>query len=189
MAQTDLGIANLAFLDMGQPALVTGAEESKAGRLYRATFEPTVLEILRAHPWRCAQREAILTVDALVDTPFDFDYACTLPNDFVKVVKVNDHIIKFKVIGQHLCVDDNAPRLTYIARVPTGEFDPLLVSVIAARLSWRWCIHMTDSATQAKSLQETFQKIFADAKFSDALDGAPEDPPMGTWAEARLSEA
>jgi hypothetical protein len=31
--------------------------------------------------------------------------------------------------------------------------------------------------------------VLADAKFADAIDGAPEDPPLGTWAEARLSEA
>ena len=189
--QTDLGIANLALIDLGQPVLGDGLEQSKAGRLYRASYEPTVREILRAHPWRCARREATLTVDTSpgVGTPFNFDNFCALPSGFVKVVRVNDQIDKFEVIGKWLAVDDDAPKLTYIKRVPTAEFDDLLVSTIAARLSWRWCMAITNSTTQTQQAQKSFMEIFADAKFADAMDGAPEEMPLGTWAQARLSEA
>jgi hypothetical protein len=188
---TDLGIANLALIDLGQPVLVTGLEDSKAGRLFRSSFEPTVREILRAHPWRCARREATLTVDASpgVGTPFNFDNFCALPAGFVRVVRVNDQIDKFEVVGKWLAVNDDAPELTYIKRVETSEFDDLLTSTIAARLTWRWCMAITNSITQTQQAQKDFLSIFADAKFADALDGAPEEPPMGTWAQARLSEA
>jgi len=185
--QSDLGIANLAMIDLGQPALVTGNEDSKAGRIYRAQFEQTVKEILRSHPWRCARRRVILTPDASHQPPFGFAYAAPLPADFVKVIKFNNNIDKFKVTGPYLESDDDGPELTYVARVPTAEFDALLVSSIAARLAWRWCMPLTDSANAAKEYRQAFSDIFADAKFADALDGAPEEPPIGTWAVARMT--
>lgn len=190
MAQTDLGIANLALTDLGQSMLATENDNSKAGRLYRGSYEQTVQEILRAHPWRCARRQAILAPDPDPDTvpPFGFAFALVLPAQFLKVVKFSQNIDKFEVVGTHLQCDDDAPELTYIARVPTGEFDPLLVASIAARLAWRWCIPLTDNAIAATNYQKTFTEIFADAKFADALDGAQEEPPMGTWAQARISE-
>jgi hypothetical protein len=176
-------------MQLGQPALATGLEQSPVGRLYRGTFERIVLGVLRSHPWRCCRREAVLTVDAAAGTPFNFDNFCALPEGFVRVVRVNDQIDKFEVIGKWIAVDDDAPELTYIKRVPTGEFDDGLVMTIAARCAASWCLSITESTTRAEALRKEFESVFADAKFADALDGAPEDEPIGTWAEARLSEA
>lgn len=186
--QTDLGIANLALIDLGQPLLATEQDDSKAGRIYRASFQQTVKEILRSHPWRCARKQVQLACDPAAKPPFGFGFACPLPGDFVKVVKFNQHIDKFEVIGRWLQCDDEAPQLTYIARKPTAEFDDLLVASIAGRLAWRWCLPITDNATAVEAYKKTFSEIFSDAKFADALDGAQEEPPIGTWAQARISE-
>ena len=185
---TDLDIINLALIELGQPALATLDNTSKPGRIMGALYEPTVKEILFGHPWRCCQKLQVLSVDPDATEPFDFDYACALPADFVRVVKVNDNIDKFRVVGQHIHVDDDAPDLTYTARVPTSEFNPGLVSAIVARLSARACIAITDNATDAKSRADGYLIILADAKFNDSMNGAPEDNPIGTWAQARLSE-
>lgn len=186
---TDVEIANLALIDLGQPAISGFTDEGKAARLLRAVYEPTVKEVLRNHPWRCARVQVVLTEDPGATPAFGFDNACALPADFIRVVRVNDHIDKFEVIGDHLHVDDDAPELTYTARVSESQFDAGLVNVIAARLAWRLCIALTDNATAAQGLQKVYESVLADAKFADALDGAPEDEPIGTWAQARLSEA
>jgi hypothetical protein len=70
------------------------------------------------------------------------------------VVKVNDHLDKYEVVGAHLHIDDDAPELTYTARVSTALFDPGLVTAIAARLAWRLCYALTDNANAAESLPE-----------------------------------
>lgn len=189
MGETDLGIANLALIDLGQPALATGQEASVAGRLFRASFEPTVKEVLRLHPWRCCRAQIKLTQDPDAIPPFGFAFSHRLPSDFVKVIKFEDNIEKFEIVGDHLQCDFDTPELTYVARKPTAQFDSLLVSTIAARLSWRWCKALTESANAAKEYKDVFATIIAEAKFADALDGAPEEQPMGTWASARLSEA
>jgi hypothetical protein len=186
--QTDLEIANLALLDLGQPLLATEQDDSKAGRIFRASFEITVREILRTHPWRCCRMQAILVPDPDAKPPFGFAHSHVLPYDFVKVVKFQQNIDKFEVIGRHLQCDSEAPYLTYVARKPTAYFDDLLVSSIACRCAWRWCLPLTDNATAVEAYKKTFSEIFADAKFADALDGAQEEPPIGTWAQARISE-
>jgi hypothetical protein len=186
---TDVEIANLALIDLGQPAVSAFTDDGKAARLLRAIYEPTVKDVLRHHSWRCARKKVVLADDPDATPAFGFSNACALPADFVRVVRVNDHLDKFEVVGAHLHIDDDAPELTYTARVDEALFDPGLVSVIAARLAMRLCIPLTDNATAAQGLQKVHETTLADAKFADALDGAPEDNPIGTWAEARLSEA
>jgi hypothetical protein len=58
---TDLGIANLALIDLGQPVLAVADSTSKAGRLFLTSYEPTVLEILRDHPWRCCRNQTLMS--------------------------------------------------------------------------------------------------------------------------------
>ena len=186
---TDVGIANLALVDIGEPTIASFEAEGKAARIMRAVYEPTVLEVLRGHPWRCCRKQVVLAADPDAVPTFGWDAAFPLPSDFVKVIKVNDHIDKFERVGRHLFVNDTAPQLTYTARVPSVYFDPLLVSVVAARLAARVCMTMTDNATAAKGYNEAYAAISGEAKLADAMDGAPEDMPIGTWAQARLSEA
>lgn len=186
---TDVEIANLALIDLGQPAITDFDEDSKAARFLRVVYEPTVKAMLRGHPWRCARKLQVLADDPDATPAFGYSNACTLPPDFIKVVRVNDHLDKFEIIGTHLHVDDDAPELTYTARVSEAQFDAGLVSSISAALTARLCIPLTDNATAAQEYQKNAASVLADAKFADALDGAPEDQPIGTWAEARLSEA
>jgi hypothetical protein len=184
---TDLGIANLALIELGQPPLAVADNTSKAGRLILTSYEPRLKMILRSHPWRCARRQIVLSADPDATPPFGFSVACQLPEGFLKVVKFNNHIDKFEIVGNHLQCDDDAPELTYIARVPTNQFDDGLVMTTAAYLAMCWCIAITDSGNKVDGYRKLYDATLADAKFSDALDGAPEEPPIGTWAEARLS--
>jgi len=185
---TDVEIANLALNGLGQSPVTSFTEAGKAARLLSSFYEPTVKEVLRTHPWRCCRAIQILAADPTVPV-FGFDYACALPSDFIQVVKVNDNLDKYQVMNGYLQIDDNAPELTYTARKTADAFDPGLVSVISARLEWRLAKPLTDSDTTAAAKKKDYQDILQEARFADALDGAPDDPPMGTWAEARLTGA
>jgi hypothetical protein len=197
MPQTDLGIANLALTDLGQPLLATADSSSKAGRLFLATYEPTVLEVLRDHPWRCCRRQALLASDPTAKPMFGFALAFRKPDDFVRVVYVegdnsehagSGNTERFAVHGDHIHCNIEGFRFTYTARVNTSKFDAGLVSTIAARLSWRWCKPFTDSANDVTMYQKAYQEISGMAKYADALDGSPDIQPISTWEQARLSE-
>lgn len=197
MPMTDLGIANLALTDLGQPLLATADSTSKAGRLFLQTYEPTVLEVLRDHPWRCCRAQALMSSDPLAKPLFGYGLAFRLPPDFVKIVYVegdnsqhagSGNTELFARHGDYLHCDVEGLRLTYIARKEAHEFDPGLVSVIAARLAWRWCRPFTDSANDVTAYQKIYVEVSASAKFNDALDGSPDIAPMSTWEQARLSD-
>ncbi len=185
---TDVAIGNLALIECGEPLIASLNDDNKPARLLRASFEPTVLEILRHHPWRCCRTKVILAPDPLAAPAFGFDYACALPADFCGTYMVGNRIDKYEIVGKHLFTDDNAPEFTYTARKATSYFDHMLVTAISARLAWRICIALTDSATRRKEIREAAVMSIADAKFADSMDGAPEDAPMGRWAQARLAE-
>jgi len=193
---TDLGIANLALIDLGQPTLAVADRTSKPGRLFLTSYEPTVLEILRSHPWRCCRTQAQPASDPTAKPLFGYALAFRLPPDFVRTVyvegsnngDVSNNIEPFARHGQHMHCDIEAFRFTYIARKPTYEFDPGLVATIAARLAWRWCKPLTDSANDVKMYMQAYEQIAADAKFADAMDGSPDLQPLSSWEQARLSD-
>lgn len=196
MPQTDLGIANLAFIDLGQPPLAVADNSSKAGRLFLASYEPTVLEVLRDHPWRCCRRQAVMASDPSAKPLFGYGLAFRKPNDFVRTVYVegsnngdlSNNIEPFAVHGDHIFCDIDGFRFTYVARVETAKFDPGLVSTIAARLAWRWCKPFTDSSNEVQTFAKQYADIAASAKYADALDGSPDLQPMSSWEQARLSD-
>lgn len=198
MPMTDLGIANLALIDLGQPVLAVADSSSKAGRLFLTSYEPTVLEILRDHPWRCCRAQALLSSDPANAPLFGFALASRLPPDFVKVVYIEGstapadsyagNVEPFARHGQHMHCNIEGARMTYVARKPTAEFDPGLVATIAARLAWRWAKPLTDSSADIKMYMQAFSSISSDAKFADATDGSPDIMPISTWEQARLSD-
>lgn len=196
MPLTDLGVANLALIDLGQPTLAVADNTSKAGRLFLTSFEPTVLEILRDHPWRCCRAQAIMASDPMATPLFGYPLAFRLPTNFVRTVYIdgnNDgtadgNIKPFARHGKYMHYDVEGFRLTYIERKDTDEFDPGLVSTIAARLAWRWCKPFTDSANDVKLYMQAYTQISGDAKFADAADGSPDLWPMSSWEQARLSD-
>jgi hypothetical protein len=194
MPMTDLGIANLALTDLGQPLLATADSTSKAGRLFLQTYEPTVLEVLRDHPWRCCRAQALMSSDPAAKPLFGYGLAFRLPPKFVKIVYVeggNRHegnVEQFARHGDYLHCDVEGLRLTYVERKEAHEFDPGLVSTIAARLAWRWCRPFTDSANDVQAYQKIYTEVSASAKFNDALDGSPDIMPISTWEQARLSD-
>src|SRR5262245_33521043 len=195
MPQTDLGIANLALTDLAQPLLAVADSTSKPGRLFLATDEPTVLEVLRDHPWRCCRKQALPASDPAATPLFGYAFAFRLPDDFVRTIYVEGdnrgicgNTEPFAVHGAHIFCDVDAFRFTYVARVDTALFDAGLVSTIAARLAWRWCKPFTDSANEIKEYQKAYIELSASAKYADALDGSPDFQPIGTWEQARLSD-
>ena len=188
MASSEVEIANLALLALGKPGLTSLNDSGNPALLIRAAYEPTVREVLRMHPWRCCRRKTVLSADPNATPEFGFDDACTLPADFIRVVKVNDNLDQYQVVGKHLHIDDDAPELTYTARRTEDYFDAGLVSTIAARLAVRICFSLTDNASLLKDLRQDYAILSRDAMFADAMDGAPEDQPISTFDEARLSE-
>ena len=194
-AMTDLGIANLAFLDLGQPALASADNTSKAGRLYLSTYEPTVREVLRDHPWRCCRKQAIMASDPTATPLYGYPLAFRVPADFVRNVYVqgdnqggSGNIEPFARHGKWIYCAIEGFLFTYIARMPTEYFDDGLVSTIAARLAWRWCKPMTDSANDIKAFMQTYTELSATAKLADAMDGSPDLWPLSSWEQARLSD-
>jgi hypothetical protein len=195
---TDLGIANLALIDLGQPVLAVADSTSKAGRLFLTSYEPTVLEILRDHPWRCCRNQALMASDPSAVPLFGYSLAFRVPPNFVKVVyvegssdftdSVSGNIEPFARHGDYIHCNVEGFRLTYVERKPSSQFDPGLVATIAARLAWRWCKPFTDSSNDIKMYMQAYTQISADAKFNDALDGSPDIQPMSTWEQHRLSD-
>jgi hypothetical protein len=180
-------IVNLALVELGEPPITSLATDtSKPAKVMRAIYETAVKSVLRAHPWRCAQKRTRLASDPTVDTTeIEFSFACLLPGDFVSMVLVNDPLTHFKRAGRHLLCDDNAPWVIYIARVPEEEFDPGLVMCIAAQLAALSCFAITDNASLRENLEKVYLSRLADARRADALDGVADEPQPGELELAR----
>jgi hypothetical protein len=187
MTETSTSIVNLALVELGNGPIPDFHAPDKAARIARVVYEPTVRDMLREHPWRFARRTALLTPDPAYGDPLlSFAFAHRLPEDFISIVYLDDRQTAFARHRMHLLVDNEAPELTYIARVPESDFDPAFVSALVYRLAGRMCKAITDSDGQREVLMRNYAGKLQDAKAADAMDGSPEERLMGNLEQVRL---
>lgn len=183
MALTRCGAASITSLD----------DANDKARLCVEHYEPTVLAMLRRHPWNFAVKRVQLAEDS--DEPVnEWDHQFILPSDpfCVRVLQVNDGRDDYVIEGRKLLTDVETVYLRYVARVNEAEFDPLFVEALAMQLAGKFAYRLQVSETlRGAILQELQQISMPDARSSDALEQREPlvDPAFeSTWVAARHSQ-
>jgi len=132
---------------------------------------------LRKHSWNFALARASLAADTMAPV-FGWARAFTLPADCLAVTPLtlegtqNGAPIPYEVEGNKVLTDATAPlRLRYIARVENeGQFDPLFVEVLVAKLAFKMGHWLTGKRSFAERALATYQDALAAARLADALE-------------------
>ncbi|MEF2230883.1 MAG: hypothetical protein V3571_08140 [Pseudodesulfovibrio sp.] len=192
MASSVIEICNNALLDLGEDAIMSLADGSKAAALCNHRWPAVRDAVLRTHPWNCAMAQAELA--AAVAAPlwkWEFQYA--LPTDFLRIIAivardgapVNDWEIQGGII---LCNEDAPLFISYVRREPDpGKYDPLLTEALSARLAATLAYPLTGSTSLAQAYWDIYQKKLAEARGVDAREGVPESVTPTRWIGARNS--
>lgn len=191
MATSVIEICNNALSDLGEAAIVSLADNTKAARLCSQRWPAVRDAVLRAHPWNCASAQAELAASA---TPAGWKYqaAFPLPADCLRVLSVcfgGADVDAWEVqAGAVLCDGSGPLQVLYIRRIDDPRlFDPLLCETLTARLSATLAYPITASTALAQSFWAHYAEKLREARGVDARETSPIAAPAPTsWLAAKL---
>ncbi|MDP3426221.1 MAG: hypothetical protein Q8S17_02420, partial [Humidesulfovibrio sp.] len=139
MATSVIEICNSALTDLGEEAIASLADNTKAARLCNQRWAAVRDAVLRAHPWNCAT--ALVELAASATPPaWKFSTSFPLPTDCLRVLSVTSGgaaLCAWEVqAGQVICDEAGPLSIAYIRRLDDPRlFDPLLSEALSARLA------------------------------------------------------
>src|SRR4051812_40773418 len=127
-----VSICNIGLVALGEPPIVSLDDNRKAAIFCKARYDQVRREILAAHVWNFARKQARLAAD-LVAPLFDWTTAFPLPADFIRIYRlVKEPPAAFEVQGHALLCNETAPlNIVYIRDIddPT-KFDPIFTAAL-----------------------------------------------------------
>ncbi len=207
-------LCNIALARIGnRNGLVDFATDTTTeGDMCRIHYPMVRRSILRAHPWNCAVKRAMLT--RLAEPPaFEYQYQFLLPDDYLAVVRMSweadgyisadrpasgyweQATIAYRIeastanAGRRvLLTNQSSCGMEYIADITdSAAFDPMLVNAISMQLAVELAMSLAQNRQMAEMLTQLAQMKLREARSADSQEGAPRTPiDDGYWARVRL---
>ncbi len=179
-------IGNIALVNLGEDTITSLSDDVKAARLINRRYAPIRDAVLRAHPWNCAMARAQLA--STDPAPAWGPAACyQLPTDCLRVLRLEDRSIAWKVEGRKVVADGSAPlNILYVRQVDDpNAFDPLLIEAIAARLAADLAHPITHSTTLVQVMWDLYRQKLIEARGVDGQEGTGDAVIANTWLSSR----
>jgi len=182
---SDAQICSAALTALGLTPISSLTQNAPRAEKCNAIYEIVRDDELSSHNWKFATKYASLVA---VDEDPDFEYSAVyqLPNDFLKVVKINDKDTEYKVVGDKIYTNDSEIDLVYISKVTnSGEFSSQFVSLLIARLAKDLAFGVTNNRTLSQDAAANYMCVRRKATGIDSQQGTPRKLRRNTLAEAR----
>lgn len=179
-------IANLALQRLGANSISDFAEDNEDARNMNRAYDSSLKAELRAHPWKCATKRAVLAAEATAPV-FGFLYSFPLPTDCLRPLFDEETTEKFAVEGRKILTNTPGPYyLRYTGEITDPNImDALLVQAFVLRLAHTACEKITQSTTKQQKIAQDYKDALTEARRLDALESLPTQFPEDTWLLAR----
>ena len=195
--QVDLCNRALSLLQIA-PIQAVG-ENTNQGIECETHYEPSLLTVLRDHPWNFCSYSTALGL--LTDSYQGWDYAYQYPSDCVRALEIlpdsmalsNDgDRIEFEVRlnenknGQVILTDQEDAYLLYVAYIDDpNQYDGLFIDAF----TWLLAANMTPALRGDLNLQAQYlgryQQILMKAQLNDSAEGREDPDSTNTFVKAR----
>ena len=188
---SEVDIANMAITALGGEPLDSFDDPTEPARLVRAVFVPSLLAVLREHPWNCAiRRKQIgqLAPPILPGVQNQIGPCYQLPADCIRVLGLEgEEPAQYEVEGRSICAAEETAVLRYVARIGAGELDPAVAHALAMRIAAQIGHSMTGSSSAAEAAQAQYRDALAAAKLTDSAEFGPRIyEPETNWLSVRV---
>lgn len=185
VAQTKVGICNIALRLLGQDRISSLDENVEAARILNDIYDYVLKNTLRSHPWNFAIKRGSLA--QLSATPeYGYSYQYQLPTDCLKVIEMSEDDAEWVIEGRKLLTDEDEATIQYIALITDpNEYDSNFVMAFAARLAAEMCYPITSNASLTEAKEAKALDVFVKAKGSDGQEGTPQAEDESSWLDAR----
>ena len=190
MATSVIEICNNALLDLGEDAIMSLGDESKAAGLCNHRWPAVRDAVLRAHPWNCAMAQAELAAGTAAPL-WKWEYQYVLPTDFLRITQLvgedGTNIPEWEIQGGIILCNEAAPiYISYVRReTDPRKYDALLGETLSARLAATLAYPLSGSTSLAQAYWEVYQTKLAEARGVDAREGVPESVTPTSWLGAK----
>ncbi len=186
-------IANVALRFVGATRITSFGEGTASANVVNDIYDETRLQLL-TYPWNFATSRVELARSATAPA-FEFNYAYTLPSDWLHTVSLHDndngvgtiHHRGEQVNGQHVILaDQENVWIRYIKNeVDANLMTPTFRRALALALARDISVALTNSNTLTSELAKKAKEALGAARSNDAMNSSPERRPRGSWANSR----
>jgi hypothetical protein len=179
-----LNVANKALNLIGESPLQSLSGSSSNNESLNIQLPAAVEAVLSSYPFRCATRRTVLAPDADTVPAFGYAYSFPLPENFARLVRVENNK-DFMLEGGSILSNDTPLAIVYVA-LPKDPHS-LSHSVIEA-ISLTLAYKMAQTATANDSLLNRLRQDAALALVQAEKDdkaGHEQDSSMAWWGDAR----
>lgn len=170
---SSVSICSNALLALGAHPINSFDEDTDHARLCSNLYPTVRNNLLRAHPWNCVIKRAVLS--PVSATPvFGFRFQFALPGDLIRVLSVGEphDDIPYRIEGNRLLANIDTVRLRYTFRnEDESTWDASLVNVAEMLMQAKLAYAVTGSAALRDSLAQEASFVLKQAK---AIDGQEE---------------
>ncbi len=191
MATSVIEICNSALTDLGEEAIASLTDNTKAARLCNQRWPAVRDAVLRSHPWNCAS--ALVELAASASAPaWKWGKSYPLPTDCLRVLCVaagGTPLTAWEVqAGLVLCDEAGPLSIAYIRRLDDPRlFDPLLCETLSARLAATLAYPLTASTALGQAFWAIYAEKLREARGVDAREASPIPAPAPTtWLAAKM---
>lgn len=189
MALSAVKICNMALDKIGANRISSLSDTDRTSVLCNDVYERARDELLYSHPWNFAITRASLSADAA--TP-DWEYSnqYTLPNDCLRVIRLEYTNYDYRVEGRKIVTDQGAPlKIIYIKQeTDVTVFTPGFTELLALKIAIDLGYNFTANASLIQGLIDQFRRKKAEVKQHDAQEGNPRELEADTWSSGRFGE-
>lgn len=186
---SDIQICNRALLRINARPIHTFEDDSEEAAGCNILYTQIRDEVLRAHFWNFAIKQQTLQLDATAPL-FEFSNRFVLPSDYIRIFKLEDDRVVYKIKGGHLHTDSSTMKIEYVFRQEdTSTYDPMFCGVLSTRLAAELCYSLAGSADLKGQLLAEYETLIREAKRRDGQEGTPEDLKADLYLSAHAAGA
>ncbi len=199
---SEVDIANRALSMLGEIRITSMADANKGARAMSARFDMLRDAELSAYPWRFSVTRTNLA--ASTDVPeWGYSTIYDRPVDDLRPIRIGGAAVgvyysasgvhgqdaPYEIIGGRIHTSMSAPlNYEYIARIAdTGQFDPLFVEALAARLAVDAAEELTQSNSKKEAAMMIYRDTLSEARRVNSLYRPPRRRSAGTWVQSRVN--
>lgn len=195
MATSEVQIVNSALDKLGEEAIASFDDDSKAARLMKRQYPIQRDYLQRRHRWNFTIGRFQLAPEA-TDPKFGFENQFMLPDKTLAFLGIYDDnepqrnyttsTDSYKMEGRLVLYDGD--QLDCFVRTiieDPNQFDPMFTEVLSERLAWKTAYKLTDSPRKERAAREDYTLALREARLADSIDTQPEIVIASDWIDSR----
>ena len=171
---TPVSICSAALVKLGSRPISSFTEGSDTATMCASIYPDALDALLRMSLWNFAIKRVELAAETAAPA-WGYGYAHVLPNDFIRLIEVNNELDYTVENGRILC-DSTPLNITYVYRNEnTASYDSTFVELLIQKMIAELAYPVTKSDSKAQSEFQKFALLARTARSIDAMEAPQPD--------------